>query len=192
MAQERGTVTQPEAITRMCAAAVAVEKSSGCPAEMLVAQCAIESGWLRNAPGWNCFGFKSYPNEYGRQLLTTREWFTAEQAAAFLALGDGRTLTPVGPAMGERVCYSARDWFATFPSLEACFARRAERWKAGQDLPWVKAYHATGDLAAMLREMARGYSTSPGYADALLSVLAMPAVQAGLATARAEFGTQKA
>lgn len=185
-------MTQSEAIARMCAAAVAVEKSSGCPAEMLVAQCAIESGWLRNAPGWNCFGFKSYPNEYGRQLLTTREWFTAEQAAAFLALGDSRTLTPAGPAMGERVCYSARDWFATFPSLEACFARRAERWQAGQGLAWVKAYHATGDLPTMLRAMAAGYSTSPGYADALLSVLAMPEVQAGIAEARAALGARTA
>ena len=185
-------MTQVEAIARMCEAAVAVEKASGCPAEMLVAQCAIESAWLQSAPSWNALGFKSYPNEYGRQLLLTREWFTTEEASAFIAQNDGRSMTAIGATMGGKRLYACHDWFATFPSLEACFAKRAERWTAGQNLPWVLAFRQTGELEPMLRAMAAGYSTSPVYADSLLRVLAMPEVQAGLATARAEFGTLKA
>jgi flagellum-specific peptidoglycan hydrolase FlgJ len=168
----------------MCEAAVAVEKASGCPAEMLVAQCAVESNWLQSTPAWNCFGTKAYPNGYGRQLLLTREWLTQAEAADFASRLEGRTLTAMGPAMGDKRLYALHDWFATFPSLEACFARRAERWNAGRNLPWVKAYHATGELEPMLRAMAEGYATEPLYADSLLRVLAMPEVQAGLATAR--------
>lgn len=185
-------MTHAEAIARMCEAAVAVEKASGCPAELLVAQAAIESAWLQSAPGQNCFGFKGYPNEYGRQLLLTREWFTVEQAAAFIAQNDGRSMTAIGAAMGGKQLYAVHDWFATFPSLEACFAKRAERWTAGQHLPWVLAFRKTGELEPMLRAMSAGYSTSPVYSDSLLRVLAMPEVQSGLATARAEFGKIKA
>jgi flagellum-specific peptidoglycan hydrolase FlgJ len=181
-----------DAIARMCEAAVAVEKTSGCPAEMLVAQCAIESNWLQNAPANNALGFKSYPNEYGRQLLKTREWLTDDQAAEFAANLDGRSIIALGPALGDKKLYAITDWFATFPSLEACFAHRAERWQAGQNLAWVKAFHTTGDLPTMLRAMASGYSTSPTYADALLSVLAMQEVQDGLAKARSDFGTRTA
>lgn len=185
-------MTHAEAIARMCEAAVAVERASGCPAEMLVAQCAIESAWLQSAPGWNAMGYKNYAGSYGRQLLLTREWFTTDQAAAFISQNDGRSMTAIGAEMGGKRLYAVHDWFATFPSLEACFAKRAERWTAGQHLPWVLAYRKTGELEPMLRAMSATYSTSPVYADSLLRVLAMPEVQAGLATARAAFGTVKA
>jgi flagellum-specific peptidoglycan hydrolase FlgJ len=185
-------MTRLDAIARICESAVAVEKSGGCPAEMLVAQCYVESNCLQSAPANNALGFKSYPNEYGRQLLKTREWFTDDQAAEFAANLDGRSIVTLGPALGAKKLYAITDWFATFPSLEACFARRAERWQAGQNLPWVLAFHQTQDLPTMLRAMATGYSTAPGYADALLSVLAMPEVQDGLAKARSDFGTRTA
>src|SRR6476660_7388079 len=78
-------------------AAVASENATACPAELQAAQCILETGWLKHAPGNNCFGIKSYQGESGRQLLTTREWFTADGLARFLSLGDGRTATPAKP-----------------------------------------------------------------------------------------------
>lgn len=200
-------MTLSERITRMCQAAVATEKASGCPAEMLVAQCAVESGWLQNAPANNALGYKHYPGAYGRQLLKTTEWFTDAQAVKFADgnegileqptdhsahLADGRTIRPMNTRIDGKRMYAVRDWFATFPSLEACFARRAERWQAGQSLPWVKAFHQTGNIDAMLRAMASGYATAPDYADSLLAVLKNPEVKAGLALARAKYGTGKA
>jgi len=190
----------------MCRAAVVTEKATGCPAELLVAQCAVESGWLQHAPGNNALGYKHYPGAFGKQLLATTEWFTDAQAVKFaggdgilevpsdvtIDLPDGRWIRPMNTRIDDKRMYAVRDWFAVFPSLEACFARRAERWKAGQSLPWVKAFHKTGDLTAMLRAMAAGYATAPDYADSLLAVLDKPEVQAGLVQARAELGTLKA
>ena len=185
----------------MCRAAVVTEKATGCPAELLVAQCAVESGWLQHAPGNNALGYKHYPGAFGKQLLATTEWFTDEQAVEFadgntsileipsdqtIELPDDRTIRPMNTRINDKRMYAVRDWFAVFPSLEACFARRAERWKAGQSLPWVKAFHKTGDLTAMLRAMAAGYATAPDYADSLLAVLDKPEVQVGLAQARAD------
>jgi hypothetical protein len=81
-------------------------------------QAILESGWLDHAPGNNCFGIKSYNGEYGRQLLSTTEWFTDAELKRFLALGDGRTAQladPVAPARHDgRRKYRVQDWFATF------------------------------------------------------------------------------
>src|SRR5437660_12429141 len=83
--------TQKANLGRIAEAAVASERSTGCPAELQAAQCILETGWLNHAPGNNCFGIKFYAGAFGRQLLHTREWFTNTEAARFLALGDGRT-----------------------------------------------------------------------------------------------------
>jgi len=182
-------MTRPEAITRMCEAAIATEKATGCPAELLVAQCALESDWLRAAPGNNCFGFKNYPGSFGRQLLKTHEQFTDQEAAAFAVADPLRSIQKVTPeqANGGKSLYAVTDWFATFPSLEACFAKRAQRWNAGAGLPWVKAFNVNRDYAAMFAEMAKSYSTSDphGYANALMARLKLPEVQEALAKARA-------
>lgn len=183
------TITRSDAITRMCEAAVATEKATGCPAELLVAQAALESKWLQAAPGNNALGCKSYVGEFGRQLLKTQEWFTDEEAAVFAAADPLRSIQRVASEQtnGGRSLYAVTDWFATFPSLEACFAKRAQRWNAGADLPWVKAFNVNRDWAAMFAEMAKSYSTSDphGYANALLARLKLPEVQAALAKARA-------
>lgn len=178
----------------MCEAAVAIERApwtQGCPAEMLVGQCCVETGWPAgfHAPGWNALGFKDYPGSYGRQLLVTQEWFTLGEAAVFAAKDSLRSIRPAVPEKinGDKRLYEVTDWFATFPSLEACFARRAQRWVNGQGLAWVKAYHQTKDLPAMFLEMARGYATTSNatYAKAMMDRLSMPEVQAALALARA-------
>jgi hypothetical protein len=82
-------------------AAVASEQSTGCPAELQAAQCILETGWLKQAPGNNCFGIKIYDGAYGRQLLHTREWFTDAETARFLALGEGRTAELIQPVQRD-------------------------------------------------------------------------------------------
>src|SRR5438477_8715451 len=89
--------TQKANLRLIAEAAVASERSTGCPAELQAAQCILETGWLKHAPGNNCFGIKSYGGASGRQLLNTREWFSDADAARFLALGDGRTASLATP-----------------------------------------------------------------------------------------------
>src|SRR5262245_25350157 len=87
--------TQQTNLRLIAQAAMASEKATECPAELQAAQCILETGWLHHAPGKNCFGIKSYPGEYGRQLLATREWFSRDELARFLSRGDGRVATAV-------------------------------------------------------------------------------------------------
>lgn len=151
----------PTAQQRIAEAAVAVEKSHGLPAEVAFAQCALESNWLKSAPGWNCFGIKHYPGAFGRQLLQTWERFTPGHMQAFLASNDGREIISSNPPL-----YQVRDWFATFPDLESCFVKRAQRWSNGQSLPWVQVFlgkptRGDGDWKELFRNIAAsGYATA--------------------------------
>ena len=172
-------------------AAVASAQATGCPAELQAAQCILETGWLSHAPGNNCFGIKSYPGESGRQLLRTREWLSDSELREFLAAGAGRTailIEPVRRNAAGRTLYSVQDWFACFPTLGDCFARRAALFDSGRYAPHAAAYRADRDLEALVRGVASVYATDPAYADRLLALIRDPRVQAALSAARAEVG----
>ena len=148
-------------------AAVACERAVGCPAELTAAQAIRESGWLDKAPENNCFGIKAHASVAGRQLLTTTEWFTDQEAAAFLARGDEREAEPVDPPQvhGTRKKYKVKDWFAAYPDLAACFADHAGVLQAPVYAPTWTRYREDGDLEAFIRGIAAHYATDPGYAD---------------------------
>lgn len=178
----------PEIQQKIADAAVAVEKYGQCPAEVLYAQCAVESDWLRRAPGNNCFGVKSALGiSLRRQLLSTWERFTPQQLAAFLKLGDGRkVLQKVEPDY-----YRVLDWFSAFESLEECFAWRAARWRRGADLPWVKAFYQSAEVGTkwydLFYNIAKGgYATATpkSYADACMDRLNAEGSREALAKAR--------
>jgi flagellum-specific peptidoglycan hydrolase FlgJ len=180
--------TQKAKLQLIAQAAVASEKATTCPAELQAAQCILETGWLSHAPGNNCFGIKSYAGEFGRQLLSTKEWFTDAELAAFLAPGDGRQATLAQPvqqdARGRRL-YNVEDWFATFAVLGDCFARRAAMFSLGRYAPLAAAWRASRDLEALVRGIAPIYATDPTYADKVLSLIRNTDVQAAIVQARA-------
>ena len=172
-------------------AAVESEKTTRCPAELQAAQCILESGWLHHAPGNNCFGIKSFSGENGRQLLATREWFTREELARFLALGDGRTARAAQPVQHDtrgRQLYHVRDWFASFATLADCFARRAATFTAGRYAPFAAAYRADRNLESLVRGIGPIYATDPAYADKLLGLIHDPDFQQAIFGARRETG----
>jgi flagellum-specific peptidoglycan hydrolase FlgJ len=180
--------TQNTNLRLIAEAAVASERSTGCPAELQAAQCILETGWLKHAPGNNCFGIKSYAGERGRQLLQTREWFTDAEAARFLRLGDGRTAKIAEPVQQDsrgRKLYHIEDWFASFATLGDCFAHRAAMFAAGRYRPFAVAFKSGGSLEELVRGVARVYATDPGYADAVLALIHRAEVQQAIASARA-------
>ena len=180
---------------RRIAQAAASEQSTGCPAELITAQCILESGWLTHAPGNNCFGIKSYAGEFGRQLLRTREWFTDAERARFLALAPGRTADFVQPLRQDlhgRKLFSVQDWFATFATLADCFARRAAMFNTGRYAPFAETYKANLDLEALVRGISPIYATDPTYADTVWSLIRSPEVQAATDQAQAEVDFERA
>ena len=149
-------------LPRLAAAAKAAclcEKATGLPAEITVAQWALESGWGASAPANNCFGIKSFPG-CQTQTLATKEFI------------DG--------AMQERQLE-----FAAFDSLAECFECHARLITEGK--PYAKAwasYLGSHDLQALIADLAPIYATDPAYADKLRSILSMTQLRAVLALAR--------
>jgi flagellum-specific peptidoglycan hydrolase FlgJ len=179
--------TQRTNLGLIAVAAVASERSTGCPAELQTAQCILETGWLKHAPGNNCFGIKFYDGAWGRQLLRAKEWFTDADSARFLAAGDGRTAVPADPVQQDangRKLYKVQDWFATFATLGDCFAHRAAMFSAGRYAPFAATYKAGGSLEDLVRGIAPIYATASGYADSVLALIHNADVQAAIAAAR--------
>ena len=183
------TGDQSSSLTNQAApAACDVERKGGPPAELTVAQWAIESGWGAHAPENNCFGIKAYSGCHGRQLLPTYEWFTGKEAEAFLHAGDSRTLSLVEPLQERpdgRKKYHARDWFATFSSLADAFAYYQGKLLTDRRYaPALSRYRDDRDLPALIRSIAPFYATDPGYADKLIAITSMDVVRAAIQHAR--------
>lgn len=173
-------------------AAVDSEKATQVPADLQCAQCILETGWLSHAPGNNCFGIKSYAGEFGRQLLSTREWFTDGECAGFLAGDPERTADLVEPVQQDargRKLYSVKDWFATFPTLGDCFARKSQLFTLPRYAPFFQAYLQNRNLESLVRGISPIYATDPYYADQILKLMREPEVQQAIADARSESDT---
>ena len=140
--------------------AVECEETSGVPAELTVAQWAVESGWGAHQPGNNCFGIKAYAGCYGVETLETCE-----------VIGG--------------VTKNVEREFAMFPTLTACFQEHARL--ICEAAPYQKAwdeYKHSKSIAELVKQIAPIYATAPSYAKTLLRVIGMPEVQGAIKTAR--------
>lgn len=181
------TVEQQVVVDRISKSAVEAELATGCPAEITAAQCILESGYLAHAPGNNCFGVKQYTGCHGTQLLDTSEWFTAEEAARFLARGGGRAailVQPVRTNANGRNHYACRDLFATFATLAECFVYHGKLIQRGVYAAAWEQYQKDHDLSTYIAGVAKHYATDPQYAATVSKVAGGPYVSASVIRSR--------
>lgn len=176
-------------------AAVRCEEEAGVPAELVAGMCALESGWLKHAPGNNPFGIKySGSRKTGKQLLVTREWLRPEDVPAWVRHRDGRVVLAEegGPDERGRKLYRVKDFFAAYGSLEEAFLDFARLMKGRRYKKALEAFDEHGDLRRAVREIAEaGYATTRPelYAGAVLRVLAGPLKEA-IDEARKSYGAR--
>jgi len=138
-------------------AAVAAERATGCPAELSVAQCIIESSWLNNSPGNNCFGIKATDSHATYQL--TKEYLNGEWKTMRLA-------------------------FEVYDSLADCFIAHAKLLEGGPYRNAWQRFQSDRDLDAYIRGIAGVYATDPAYANKILTLAHGPHVTEAIAKAR--------
>lgn len=180
-------MAKKDALPALAQAAVACERNTGLPAEISLAQAAIESGWLAKAPGNNCFGIKASSTSPLRQLLRTTEWFTPGERARFLALGDGRTADLVQPPRSDakgRQKYSVMDYFAAYSDLAGCFTDHARLITTGRpyQAAWT-AFQGHHSWQQLLSDIGPIYATAPNYAANVMAIISDD-VSAALQSAR--------
>lgn len=207
--------TTPLNIAAIAEASVRAEALCSIPAELIAAQCAIESGWLKYAPHNNCFGIKDYHGAFGRFLAPTPEWFTDHQLARFLALGDGRsaelykwsatrpgeqppafhipvyaadnsTILYYTFATGDKKRYRVMDWFAAFKTLADCFTFRCRLFNVQPYAPITAQYRADMNMEVFVNALSKIYATDPSYAATVLAIVHQPSLNAAIDEARVE------
>lgn len=147
--------------------AAALEKQTGCPAQLMIAQWAIESQWGAKPVGqFNFFGIKRTGRHTKWCTVTTHEVFAAAQLSAW------NRQHPDGPARmietlpGGRVRVELDDEFADYDSLEDSCADYA--WLITHGEPYQQAwlrYEQDKNLRNLIGSVARTYATAPRYAE---------------------------
>ncbi len=137
---------------RLSAPAQAASRRTGVPAELILAQAALETGWGRHeiptadgSNSYNLFGIKAGSSWQGRTTdVTTHEYI------------NGRRTRMV-------------DTFRVYGSFEEAFTDYARL--IGNN-PRYAAVTTAGDAAQAARALqAGGYATDPAYADKLIAVM---------------------
>lgn len=177
-----------QALTLIVRASVAAERLTTFPAEITAAQSVLESDWLQREAGrFNYFGHKAIKGQPAA-LIHTKEWFTAQQVAKFLAAWEGRTAEPTGRTEGERHEYAVQDYFCVYGSVDESFTAHAHKLSGGNPqkpnlyYPAWKQYLADRNMDKLIYGIGGIYATAPQYASSLLklahdSLLTLPIQQ---------------
>ncbi|HZT29235.1 MAG TPA: glucosaminidase domain-containing protein [Bryobacteraceae bacterium] len=143
--------------------AVRLQAETGCPAQLMIAQWAVESQWGAKPVGQhNYFGIKMAPRHTMCCTVTTTEVLDGERVKMDLAFADYSSL--------EESC---RDF--------AWLITRGAPYKAA----W-QAYQATRDLHALITAVAKTYATDPHYATTVSLIASQANVANAIVAARQE------
>ena len=143
--------------------AVALEAQTGCPAQLMIAQWAVESQWGVKPVGHaNYFGIKMAPRHTMCCTVATEEVVDGERVKMDLAFADYRSLAD-----------SCKDY----------------AWLITQGSPYRAAwatYQAGRDLHGLIGAVAKTYATDPHYANVVGQIASQPNVAQAIAAARQE------
>ena len=160
----------------IAAMAVKMEKETGVPAQVTVAQWATESGWGKKGIGNNVFGITKARRHAKSQMSDTTEDITWDQLQKFSPNERSSVRTMEGgeikgPWDGKMKVRMKRE-FADFDTMEDAF-RDHSRLISSQNGPYKQAfdrYKMTGDVNAFVREMAPTYATDRNYAPTISKI----------------------
>lgn len=164
-----GTVDMAGFVARMSGAAQTASAQSGVPANLILGQAALESGWgkreILNADGTsshNLFGIKAGADWKGKVVnVTTTEYV------------DGVPQKTVQP-------------FRSYGSYQEAFADYAKL--LGGSARYSGVVQASSDNEAAHRIQKAGYATDPNYAAKLIRIMAQ--VRASMVSAASVFGDE--
>ena len=114
-------------------------------------------------------------------IASAKAWLY--QAAAFLALGDGRTASPTGHLVNGRELYNCTDVFAAYPSLGDCFIDHARLIASGGPYAaaWAAFHLPNGSYSEFVLAIGKVYATNPTYGETILSFSLSSIIQNALA-----------
>jgi len=132
-------------IAQLTIPAQALSKTSKIPASVIIAQAALESGWSLNAPGFNLFGIKANKSWVGATVMEhTHEVINGVSTPVVAAFRAYKTW------LGSLQDHA--NFLLVNPRYKPCFA-------------------TTNAMDFCKQLQACGYSTSPTYAQMLITLI---------------------
>ena len=166
--------------------AAAREKQTSCPAQLLIAQWAIESQWGAKPVGHaNYFGIKRAARHTEFCIATTHEVFTSAQPGAWNHQHQGRQARVIETLPDGRVNVEPDDEFADYDSLDVSCADYA--WLITNGAPYQLAwqqYQQDRNLDALIGAVTKTYATAPQYAQLAEEIAAQTNVSQALSLER--------
>lgn len=176
--------------------AVKMEKESGVPAAVTIAQWATESGWGTKAIGNNAFGITKARRHTKSQTKSTTEDITYDQFKKFspeeqksVRNMDGSPITE--PWQGKQRVKMDRQ-FADFDTLEDAF-RDHNRLLSSKNGPYKTAfdrYKMTGDVNGFIQDIAPTYASDRKYGNVVGGIANQKNVLTAINTARNGLGVE--
>jgi flagellum-specific peptidoglycan hydrolase FlgJ len=147
--------------------AVRLERETGCPAQLLIAQWAIESKWGEKPVGHaNYFGIKRAARHTKWCTVTTEEVFTPAQLETWNGQHTTKPARIIATLPDGRLRVGVDDEFADYDSLDASCQDYA--WLITHGAPYRQAwqqYQQDKNLPGLIGGVARMYATAPRYAE---------------------------
>jgi len=152
-----------ERLKEVAGIAAALERQTGCPAQLMIAQWAIESQWGEKPVGHaNYFGVKKAARHTQCCTVTTHEVVNGKSVVENLEFADYNSLAD-----------SCRDY----------------AWLITNGAPYQAAwgqYQQSYDLGTLIALVARVYATDPGYAHLAEAIAVQTNVTQAIAEASRE------
>ncbi len=154
-----------ERLKEVAGIAAALEKQTGCPAQLLIAQWALESEWGAKPVGHsNYFGVKKAARHTQCCTVTTHEFVNGKSVVENLEFADYNSLA---------------DSCADYAWLITIGAPYRTAWARFQQ---------SHDLSALIASVARFYATNPDYAHLADAIAVQANVTEAIAAASQEQG----
>jgi flagellum-specific peptidoglycan hydrolase FlgJ len=171
--------------------AVRLEKETGCPAQLLIAQWAIESQWGEKPVGHaNYFGIKRAARHTKWCTIPTLEVFTAAQLEAWNHQHPANPSRVVATLPDSNLRVAIDDEFADYDSPEASCQDYAWLITHGEPYRQVwRQYQQDKNLGALIGGVARKYATAPEYMELVHEIATQLNVLKAVAEANTVLGT---
>jgi flagellum-specific peptidoglycan hydrolase FlgJ len=156
-----------ERLDEVARIAVRLKRETGCPAQLLIAQWAIESQWGEKPSGHaNYFGIKRAARHTKWCTVPTEEVFTPAQLEAWNHLHTASPARVIAMLPDSRLRVEIDDEFADYDSLNASCQDYA--WLVTKGGPYQHAwqqYQHDKNLTELIGAVARTYATAPQYSQ---------------------------
>jgi flagellum-specific peptidoglycan hydrolase FlgJ len=165
--------------------AVRLEQQTGCPAQLLIAQWAIESKWGEKPVGHaNYFGIKRATRHTKWCKVATEEVFTPAQLVIWDHQHSASPARVITTLSDGRLRVEIDDEFADYESLDASCQDYA--WLITKGEPYQHAWQQYQDdrsLTELIGGVARIYATAPQYTELAQEIATQPNVLNAIAKA---------